>query len=127
MKEHDLLEDDFTGPLTNDETTLATVAHLGAFAAFMAPGVGNILLPLVIWLVKRDESEYIDLHAKEALNFQITVTILMAASGILAVIVIGFFFMLIIGLLTMALSITAAVKANRGELYEYPINFRLIK
>ena len=127
MKEHNLLEDDDPLSISQDEKTMATLAHLGAFIGALMPGMGNVLVPFLIWVFKKDESEYIEEQAKEALNFQITMSILMIGAAIAMIMLVGFIILPILIVLDIALSITAAVKANRGEIYEYPINFRLIK
>lgn len=127
MNDHDLMEDDDYSNLTQDEKTLATLSHLGAFIGVVLPGMGNILVPFLIWILKKDESSYIADHAKEALNFQITMSLLLIAGAISMVILIGFIALPILCILDIALCISAAVKANRGEFYDYPINFRLIK
>ena len=127
MKEHELMEDNGEFNISQDERTLATIAHLGPFIGIMVPGMGNILVPFLIWFLKKDESEYLEEHAKEALNFQITITILMIGAAITMLLLVGFLILPLLILLDVAFSITAAVRANRGEDYEYPLNFNLIK
>lgn len=126
MEDHNLMEDDF-GPISHDEKTMATLAHLGAFFGFVAPGMGNILVPFLIWVLKKEESEYISEHAKEALNFQITMSICFLIGAVSLIMLIGFIALPILLFLDIIFSISAAVKANRGEDYEYPLNFRFIK
>ncbi len=127
MKEHNLLEDDEPLSISKDEKLMATLSHLGVFIGTLMPGMGNVLVPFLIWVFKKDQSTYIEEQAKEALNFQITMSILMIGAAIAMIILVGFVVLPILIVLDIALSITAAVKANRGEKYEYPINFRLIK
>ena len=79
------------------------------------------------WLVYKDRSSYVEYHSKEALNFQLTVTIAMVASGILVLLLIGIFLLIGVLLLALVLSIVAAVKANNGEYYEYPFTIRFIR
>ncbi len=110
----------------SDERVWATFSHLGILAASFIP-LGNIALPLVIWLINREKSEYIVEHAKEALNFQITMTIIMILTGLMCLILIGIVLLPIAVLLNLILCVVAAVKANRGEDYEYPFNFRIVK
>ena len=71
-----------------DELMWSTFAHLGFLAGLIIP-FGNVVAPLVIWLVYKDRSSYVEYHSKEALNFQLTVTIAMVASGILVLLLIG--------------------------------------
>ena len=109
-----------------DELMWSTFAHLGFLAGLIIP-FGNVVAPLVIWLVYKDRSSYVEYHSKEALNFQLTVTIAMVASGILVLLLIGIFLLIGVLLLALVLSIVAAVKANNGEYYEYPFTIRFFR
>ena len=108
-----------------DERQWAMFAHLSALIGFILP-FGNIIGPLVIWLIKRETMPFVDQQGKEALNFQITVTIAMVVSAILIVVVIGFVLMFVIGLAALILTIMAGIKANEGVAYRYPFTLRLI-
>ncbi len=123
MKEHDLIDDE----QQKDERTLATLSHLGPFLGAMIPGLGNILLPFLIWFFKKNESEYIDRHAKEALNFQLSITVLLFAAGILVFLAVGIVILPVLIIIDIVFSVIAAIKASRGEFYEYPLNFNWIK
>ncbi|MBS0207413.1 MAG: DUF4870 domain-containing protein [Planctomycetes bacterium] len=121
-----------TGSLTNDEKLWATFAHLSALAILLQVPVGNVIGPLVIWLIKRNESGFVDAHGKESLNFQISITLyllVMIAIGAITcvllpiVVVLG----LAIEVAAAVFVIMAAMKANNGEMYEYPLTIRLIK
>jgi uncharacterized Tic20 family protein len=110
----------------SDETMWAMLCHLGGlFGAVIPPG--NILVPLLIWLLFRDKYPLVDDQGKEAVNFQISLSIYLIASAILLLIAIGFF--LIVALLVFALIviITAALRARDGEKYRYPITVRFIR
>lgn len=89
-------------------------------ATFIAP----VLAPLIIYLVKKDDSEFVRQHALESLNFQITVVILVIA---LIISLIGILFVWAVGLIATVLVIVATIKASEGKLYKYPLNIRLIK
>lgn len=125
MENADLLED-FQGELREEERNFAILSHLGVIATFFFP-MGNIILPLLVWLIKKDESAYIEKQAKEALNFQITMTILGVFAAILCLILIGFFVLFGLFVVSFIFSVLAAISASKGEYYEYPLNFRLIK
>lgn len=101
-------------------------AHLSALAGFLIP-FGNILGPLVVWLVKKDTMPFVDDQAKESLNFQITVTIAVIISIALIVLLIGIPLLFVIGLVALVLTIIAGIKANEGVTYRYPFALRLIK
>lgn len=105
---------------------MGMLAHLSALAGFVIP-FGNIVGPLVIWLIKKDGSPFVDDQGKESLNFQITITILMIVSAILIIVIIGILLLPLVGLLSLIFIIVAAVKANGGERYRYPFALRLIK
>lgn len=102
---------------TSDEKTLAILSHI---LTLVAP----ILAPLIIYLVKKDESKYVAYHAKESLNFQITLMIIVI---VLFISVIGIFFIWIPGIAALILVIIATIRASEGNLYRYPFSIRLIK
>src|SRR5689334_24659504 len=77
-----------TGIPTQDERTWAMLAHLAAFAFFICP-LGNVIGPLIVWLVKREQSEFIADQGREALNFNISVTLAALACGVLVFVFIG--------------------------------------
>ncbi|MHC4984521.1 MAG: DUF4870 domain-containing protein [Planctomycetota bacterium] len=98
----------------------ALFCHLGAF-------VGGLILPLVLWLVKKDDHPFIDEQGKEAVNFQLTVLIGILISVPLCLVIVGFFFLIIITILNMVFSVLAAIAASKGEHYRYPVCIRFIK
>ena len=108
------------------EKTLSMLCHLGALAGIVIP-FGNIIVPLVIWLIKKDESALINQNGKEALNFQITLSIAAFVSMLLMVIVIGFLLLFAVGIYGIVMVIIAGVKVNKGEEFKYPVCLRLIK
>ena len=111
--------------ISADERQWAMFAHLSALIGFIIP-FGNLLGPLIIWLMKKETMPFVDQQGKEALNFQITVTIAMMISAILIIVVIGFVLMFVIGLAALILTIMAGIKANEGVAYRYPFTLRLI-
>lgn len=107
-------------PLSSNDRTWGIIAHLsGIFTSFFGP--------LVIWLIKKEESAFLNGQSKEALNFQITIAIAMFISALLSIVVIGFLLMPIVALAALVLSILAAVKVSNGEAYRYPFTLRLVK
>jgi len=110
---------------TQDEKTWGMLAHLSGLVAgmFGFPFLG----PLIVMLTKGKESRWVEMQAKEALNFQITATIALWVSAITMLCVIGFVLLPIIGVAVLVLSIIAALKANEGEMYRYPATLRLVK
>lgn len=116
------MENDFQQnfiPPTQDEKTLATLAHiLGCF--------GSFIVPLIIYLVKKDESPYVREHAKEALNFQISMAIYYTICFITLIILVGIIGFVFFGIFSLVVSIVAAIKALDGKPYRYPMCIRMI-
>ena len=106
--------------------TFGMLCHLGGLAGLIIP-FGNVIAPLVFWLVKKDMYPFVDRHGKEALNFQISITIYAVISGILFLVIIGAFLLPLVGLFSLIMSIVAGIKANSGEEFRYPLCIRLIK
>ncbi|WP_179301842.1 DUF4870 domain-containing protein [Neobacillus jeddahensis] len=86
-----------------------------------------ILAPLIIWLIKKDESSFINYHGKEYFNFFISYFIYTVVAGILSIILIGIFILWVLGIAALIFTIIAAVKAFEGNEYHIPFIFRLIK
>jgi len=103
------------------------LCHLTALVAFIGIPFGNILGPLVIWLLKRNEIPLVDEQGKEALNFQISMTIYAIVAGLLIFIVIGIPLLIGLAIANLVLVIIASMKVNNGEKYQYPVTIRLIK
>ena len=109
------------------------LCHLSALAGFIIP-FGNMLGPLLVWQIKKNEIPSVNVHGKAALNFQITVT-LAAFIGVVVAVILSFFcvgFLLIplvvlIGLAGLVFAIIAGLKANNGEDYKYPYSLQLVK
>ena len=113
--------------VSKDEQNWAMACHLSALAGFVIP-FGNIAGPLIVWLIKRAEMPLVDVHGKEALNFQITVSIALAVCVALMFVLIGFVLVFIVGLGALVLTIMAAVKVSNGDYeYRYPFTLRLLK
>jgi uncharacterized Tic20 family protein len=103
-----------------DEKLWATLIHLGGILFWFVPA-------LVGYLVLKDRGPFIREHTRVALNFQITMAIVLVASGLLSVIVIGAITGFAAGVVMVIFSIIAAVAANRGQYYKYPLTFEFIK
>ena len=147
----------------NNYRNIATFIHLGIFSRYFFP-FGNFILPILLWTVNKDKSEFIDKNGKEAINFQLSILLytiilgtisipffifnilgdasiydfinhndihinlshpgsfrtLMGASFVGIIAVVGFF-------LELVFIVTAAIRANKGEEYRYPLTIRFIK
>ncbi len=113
-------------PPPTTDNSLAVVMHLLGFAGFVFP-FGNIIGPLILWLVKRSESPLLDRIGKEVLNFQISYSIYGTVAFALCFVLIGFLILPVIGLLWIIFMIIAAVKTGNGEEYKYPFTIRLLQ
>jgi uncharacterized Tic20 family protein len=112
-----------TGPSTENWMMFC---HLSALAGMVCP-FGNILGPLAIWLAKRSDLPQVDVEGKEALNFQISMTIYMLVAGALTVLLIGLPLLVLIVLGDLVLTVVAALQAAKGITYRYPLTMRFIK
>ena len=107
--------------------TWAMLCHLGGLGVYIIPSVGHIIAPLIFWLIKKDESPFVDDQGKESLNFQISITIYALVALLLTWVIIGFILLPAVGIFDLTMVIIAAVKANSGEKYRYPLCIRFIK
>ncbi len=114
-------------PLSEDARKWAMISHLVALVGLLGNGIGFVVGPLVVWLLKRDEDPFIDEQGKEAVNFQITMFIAAAVSAVLILVVIGILLLVVVGLMMVVFPVIAAVKANDGVHYRYPLTIRFIK
>ena len=112
---------------TQDERTWGMIAHLSAFAVFVFPLGGNILAPLIIWLTRRNTSAFVEMEAREALNFNISVALGWIVCGLLVFALIGIPLGAALFLYWLVMAIVAAVKASEGVGYRYPFSLRLVK
>ncbi|PJJ63364.1 DUF4870 domain-containing protein [Compostimonas suwonensis] len=117
-------QDPYQTPATQmspaDEKLWATLIHLGAILFSFIPA-------LVGFLVLKDRGPFIREHTKTALNFQITMAIAYVVGLITIPIIIGGIILLAVWVVTIVFSIIAAVKANQGEYYQYPLTIKFIK
>ena len=112
--------------LTKPDRTWDILCHITALAGFLIP-FGNIIGPLVVWLIKKDQMPSVDQHGKESVNFQISMTIYYIVCLVLFLVAIGVFLLPIVLLANLILTIVATIKASNGEFYSYPATIRFIK
>ena len=105
----------------------AMFAHLAALVMFVGVPFGHIVGPLIVWMVKKDEMPFVDDQGKEAVNFQITMTIYLLIAGLSILVVIGVVLLPLVGLLQVIFIIIGAINANAGNHYRYPMTIRLIQ
>lgn len=123
-------------PVANsDQQTWRVLAHASALIQFL--GIPSFVGPLVVWLIRRDDP-VVEPHAREALNFQLSLLIYFAVGTVAAIIaaitIIGILLAILIGVFLVVLvvaeivfAIVASLAASRGEIYRYPMNLNLIK
>ena len=103
----------------SDDKTWGLLCHL-------SPLVAGFIGPLVIWLVKKDHSPFLEDQGKEALNFQISIMIYLGAAALSFIVCIGIVLLPAVAIFNVVMVIVAAIKANEGKPYRYPACIRLI-
>lgn len=115
--------------LNKDARMWAMFAHLAALTGLFTAGVGFVVGPLVIWLIKKEEYPFVDDQGKESVNFQITMLIYGAIAFLLSFVCIGVILLPAVGIADIVFVIIATIKANDGIRYRYPkgLIFRFVK
>ncbi len=113
--------------ISNDEKQWAMLCHLAALSGFIGVPYGNVIGPLIVWLWKRNDSQYIDRHGKESLNFHLAMAIYLTISVILCFFIIGFLVLPVVYLMGLICTIQGAIKASNGEHYLYPFSIQFIQ
>ena len=102
-----------------DDKNWALFAHIGTF-------VGGLFVPLIIWLTKKDESTFVSEHAKESLNFQISLMIYIIIGVILCFVLIGILVILTLFIFSIWVTIKATIEASNGRSYHYPLCIKIV-
>ena len=101
--------------------------HLGGLVGHLLVGFGHIVAPLVLWLMKREQMPFVNQEGKEALNFQISITVYAIGSGILVTFCIGIPMLIALGIFDLIVVILACIDASNGKGYKYPLCIRFIQ
>ena len=109
-----------------EERLWAGLCHLVAFAGLLFP-LGNILCPLVVWLLKKDQFPLVDDQGKESMNFQISILIYTAVAALLIVVCVGLALLPVLLVYWIVMLIVATIKAADGVRYRYPLTIRFIQ
>jgi uncharacterized Tic20 family protein len=112
---------------TENERTWGMLAHLSALTGVVVWLLGCIIGPLVVWLARRDSSAFVAEHAREALNFNITVVLAALVCMLLMLVFVGFILGTALFVVWLVFTLIAAIKASEGEHYRYPFSLRLVK
>ena len=118
------------GPLSAEERNWAMACHLAAFSGYLGIPFGHILGPLIVWIMKRDTSAFINEHGKEAMNYNISITIYFTVCFLVGITIIGLLVAIpaaiALGIADIVFRIIAAMKASNGERYSYPMTIRFL-
>jgi uncharacterized protein len=112
---------------TESERTWGMLGHLSALLGLALPCLGCVLGPFAVWLARRDQSAFVAEHAREALNFNITVVIAAVGCALLMMVFVGFILGTALFIVWLVFTLIAAIKASQGETYRYPFSLRLVK
>lgn len=104
----------------------AMFIHFSIFAGVVVPYAG-LILPIILWQLKKDEFPSITPHAYVVLNWIISVLIYSVICAILTLILIGVLGFIVLGILCLVFPVIGGIKANDGELWEYPLSIRFFK
>ncbi|MDJ0924398.1 MAG: DUF4870 domain-containing protein [Acidimicrobiia bacterium] len=109
--------------VTNDSRNLATASHLSAFIMFL--GIPSLVGPLLVWLFKKDDP-WVEYHAKEALNFNISFMIWALISALSILLLVGLILLPVVAISWFVLAIRAAIATSNGNYYRYPMTMRFV-
>jgi uncharacterized protein len=119
------------------DKTWPMLCHLVSLTGYLGNGIGGIAGPLIVWLVKKDTMPEVDAHGKEAINFNLSLLVYGVCLGVclvvFSILTLGLGFFLAIPLVAamtifhLVCTVTAAIKANNGEFYRYPLTIRFLK
>lgn len=118
-----LIED---GEVTKDDKQWGMLSHLGTFLGTLIP-FANFLVPFIIWQTYKDDSDFVSDHAKESLNFQLSLIIYYIVAGISVLVLIGIALLPLVYALSMIFPIIASIKTYEGKKYQYPFIIRFVK
>lgn len=114
--------------IPGDVKQWAMLCHLSALSGMLIPIPGiNLIVPFAIWSAKKNDHPFIDEEGKEAVNFQISLTIYGVVSALLIFVLIGFPMIAVVILAGIILPILSAMKAKEGISAKYPLTLRFLK
>ncbi|WP_041422408.1 DUF4870 domain-containing protein [Shewanella sediminis] len=105
---------------------MGIVVHVASFAGYIIP-FGSVLGPLIVWLMQRDEIQFVDECGRNCLNFKISMMIYVMISVVLMFVGIGFILVGFLAVFDIVVTIIAAMKASEGICYKYPMTIKFIK
>ena len=125
-------------PQTSPDTDIEAVkdarmwgmfCHLGGLAMFLSIPFpfAHVIIPLILWLIKKDDFDFVDDQGKEALNFQISIAIGLVVCIPLCFVGIGLLLLPVLAIFNLVMIIIASIESNKGKHYHYPVSLRLVK
>ncbi len=114
------------GEPTQSTVNWSMICHLAGLSLYIGIPLGNVLVPLLIWLLKRKSDPVLQEQGKEAVNFNLSVTVYALVAGLLCYILIGFVLLPLVLIGHILLVIRAGLRANKGESVRYPLTLRFI-
>lgn len=112
--------------VTSEQKQMGMFLHLSQLANVILFPIG-IILPIVLWQTQKEKIPALDAHGKMVTNWMISVTIYMIVSIILMFVLIGFVLIFVVGAVGIIFPIIGGIKANNGELWEYPLTIKFLK
>jgi uncharacterized Tic20 family protein len=101
--------------------------HLGGLVGNVLMGFGHVVVPLVLWLIKREQMPFVNQEGREAVNFQLSITLYALISGVASFFCIGFFMLLAVGIFDLIVVVLACIESSKGNAYKYPLCIRFIQ
>jgi len=112
--------------VTSEQRQMGMFLHLSQLAGLIVP-FGGIILPVVLWQTQKDKMPALDAHGKMVVNWMISALIYGAVSVVLMLVLVGFLTIFAVAILHIVFPIIGAIKANNGELWEYPLTIKFLK
>lgn len=111
---------------TQEERQMGMFLHLSQLLNLIIP-LGGIILPIVLWQTQKDKMPALDAHGKMVVNWLISSLIYFVVSFVLMFVIVGFFTMIAVAIMGVVFPIIGGIKANNGELWEYPLTIKFLK
>ncbi|WP_153912908.1 DUF4870 domain-containing protein [Shewanella sp. TC10] len=115
-----------TETVEKEARDMGLLVYAASFAGYIIP-LGSIIGPLIVWLMKRDEFEFVNECGKNCINFKLSLLIYVIISSILIFVGIGVLLLMVLALADIIFTIIAIIKAGEGVAYRYPLTINFIK
>lgn len=111
--------------ITKSEKDIGLLVYASSFAGYLVP-LGSVLGPLIVWLMKREDSAFVDQCGRNCLNFKLSVLVYFVISAILAFVGIGFILLGILAVMDIICTIIGIIKASEGTVYRFPLTITFL-